>query len=62
MQAARICCCLGLYCKAMRSFEPLTIMSRAAGLENVRFQKISIPPCPPTDGQWKFLGGGGAKE
>ena len=25
---------------------------------NVWFQKIFIPP-PPTDGQWKFLGGGG---
>ena len=27
----------------------------------VWFQKISIPPPPPKDGQWKFLGGGGAE-
>ena len=25
----------------------------------VQFQKISIPPPPPTEGQWKFRGGGG---
>ena len=28
---------------------------------NVQFQKISIPPPPPTEGQWKFRGGGGLK-
>ena len=28
---------------------------------NVQFQKISKPPPPPTEGQWKFRGGGGLK-
>jgi len=39
----------------------LFIRSQTALLisSNVWFQKISIPP--PTDGQWKFLGGRGAK-
>ena len=28
---------------------------------NVWFQKISIPPPPPTEDHWKFRGGGGVQ-
>jgi len=37
-------------------------MSKAAGLEKCDSRKYPYRPHPlPTDGQWKFLVGGGAK-